>query len=52
MNIIRGLKTVSSEMPLDFMAVSSTCSPRLPNVMSEASKMASGKASGTIVRAA
>lgn len=41
-----------SEMPEAFMAVSSKFSPRLPNIMSEASSMASGRAMGTMVRAA
>jgi len=34
------------------MAVSSKFSPRLPNVMSEANKMAKGKAKGTKVKIA
>jgi hypothetical protein len=39
----------NSEIPADFMAKSSRLSPKLPNVMSDASKMASGNASGTEV---
>ena len=40
------------EMPAAFIAVSSNFSPRLPNVISEASKTASGNAVGTMVNAA
>ena len=47
-----GAMTLTSEMPLDFMAVSSTCSPRLPNVINDANRMDSGNANGTIDRAA
>ena len=47
-----GAMTLTSEMPLDFMAVSSTCSPRLPKVMSDARRMDNGSANGTIDRAA
>ena len=35
------------DMPADLMAVSSLLSPKLPNVMRDDSKMASGKACGT-----
>ena len=41
----------SSEMPAALMAVSSDDSPRLPYVMSEDSRMASGKAWGTSISA-
>ena len=51
-NSVSGFITLSSEMPLDFIAVSSKCSPRLPNVMSEASNIDKGSASGTIDSAA
>ena len=39
-----------SEMPAALMAVSSLLSPRLPKVMSEESRMASGNACGTSIR--
>lgn len=52
MKIIRGFITFSSETPDAFMAVSSKLSPRLPKVMSDASRMESGRAIGTMVRAA
>ena len=42
----------SSDTPAAFMAVSSNRSPRLPNVISDASNIASGKAIGIIVSAA
>ncbi len=38
-----------SEIPADLSAVSSLLSPKLPNVISDASRMASGKALGTKV---
>ena len=47
-----GFMMVVSEMPDDFKAVSSTCSPRSPKVISAASRILNGKASGTIDRAA
>ena len=47
-----GLITFRRDTPDDFIAVSSKCSPRLPKAMSEASKMDSGSAIGTIEIAA
>ena len=47
--MVSGRMMRSSDTPLDFMASSSRLSPRLPNVISEASRMASGRASGTKV---
>ncbi len=41
-----------NDTPEAFMAVSSNRSPRFPNVISEASSMASGSAIGIIVSAA
>ena len=52
MKITSGFMAFISEMPDALMAVSSNRSPRLPNVISDASSMASGSAIGTIVRAA
>ena len=52
MSAMSGFMTVTSEMPDDFMAVSSTCSPRSPKVIIDASNMASGNAMGTSVSAA
>lgn len=49
---MRGFITVMSDMPDDLSAVSSTCSPRLPKVMSEASNIAKGSAMGTMEQAA
>ena len=37
----------SRDIPADFIATNSKLSPRLPNVISEESKTASGSASGT-----
>ncbi len=51
-NTINGRIDLISDMPEAFMAVSSNRSPRFPNVISDASSMASGNAIGTIVRAA
>ena len=51
-NTMSGRITFISEIPDAFMAVSSNRSPRLPNVIRDASRMASGSAIGTIVRAA
>ena len=45
-----GLNAFISEMPAALMAVSSELSPRLPNVMSDASRMDSGKAWGMRIR--
>jgi hypothetical protein len=47
---IKGLIIRCNEIPEDFSAESSLNSPILPNVMSEARRMASGKAVGTKVR--
>ncbi len=52
MRKMRGRMMRNREMPAAFMAVSSKFSPRLPNVMSEASRMASGSPSGTMVNEA
>ena len=55
---IRPISTISGammrkrDMPAAFMAVSSSFSPRLPNTISDASSTASGRAVGTMVRAA
>ena len=46
---INDLNDCISEMPEALIAVSSLLSPRLPNVISEDSKMASGRAWGTII---
>ena len=46
---MKGLRMRSSEKPLALSAVSSLCSAKLPMVMREESKMASGKASGSIL---
>ena len=40
----------NSEMPAALMAVNSELSPRLPNVISDDSRMASGKAWGISIR--
>ena len=47
-----GFMMVVSEMPDDFRAVSSTCSPRSPKVISAASRMLNGNASGSNDKAA
>lgn len=44
-----GLINRNSEMPADLIATSSKLSPRFPNVMSEESNTANGKARGTSV---
>ena len=49
---IRGDMTCISGIPLALMAVSSDFSPRLPNDISDASRMASGRAIGIMERAA
>ncbi len=49
---INGRIMRNSDMPAAFIAVSSSFSPRLPKVISEASSTASGSAIGTIVSAA
>ena len=49
---ISGLITRKSEMPPALSAVSSRLSPRLPKVISEASRTARGRAIGTIESAA
>ena len=41
---IRGLNACISEMPAALIAVSSELSPRLPNTISELSRIASGRA--------
>ena len=41
-----------SDMPADFIAVSSKFSPKLPKVINEANRMANGKAMGTNVKMA
>ena len=46
---MRGRSVCISEMPAALMAVSSLDSPRLPKVMSEESRMARGRACGTII---
>ena len=51
-NTVSGFITLSNEIPLDFIAVSSKCSPRLPKVISDASNIDSGNAKGTIDTAA
>lgn len=43
-----GLRMRSKENPLDFKAVSSLCSDKFPRAINEESKIAKGKASGTI----
>jgi hypothetical protein len=43
---VSGLIILLSDKPLDFNAVSSFFSDKLPKVMSDDSKMANGKASG------
>ena len=49
MNIVSERMMRNSEMPADFMASSSKLSPKLPNVISDANKMANGSANGTEV---
>ncbi len=49
---MRGRMILNRDTPDAFMAVSSNFSPRLPNVISEASSTASGSAVGTNVSAA
>ena len=49
---ISGAITRISEIPEAFMAVSSNFSPRLPNVIRLARRIASGNAMGTIDTAA
>lgn len=44
-----GRMNLSSGMPEDLIATSSKLSPRLPNVMMEEIRTASGNASGTAV---
>ena len=54
MNMVKmmsGRITLVSGMPAAFMAVSSNRSPKLPNVMSEASSTASGAEVGHRARA-
>ena len=48
----RGFMIVVKEMPEDFKAVSSTCSPKSPKVIKAANRILNGKASGTIDNAA
>lgn len=45
-NTVSGLMMCISETPADFIANSSNRSPRLPNVISDANKMARGNAIG------
>ena len=45
-----GRKVCISEMPAALMAVSSELSPRLPKVISDDRRMASGKACGISIR--
>ncbi len=45
--IAKGRMIRKSEMPAAFIAVSSTCSAKLPKQMSELSNIAKGKANGT-----
>ena len=47
-----GRMICNSEIPAALIANSSSRSPKLPKVMSEASKIASGNAMGTMVTAA
>ena len=47
-----GRMICSNEIPAALMASNSNRSPRLPKVISEASRIASGNAMGTIVTAA
>jgi len=47
--IINGRIILQREMPADFIATSSYLSPKLPRVIMEASKTASGRAIGTRV---
>ena len=47
--IPNGIMMRRSGMPADFMAVSSNCSPMLPNTMSEVSRILSGSDMGTSV---
>ena len=47
---ISDLNACNSEIPEALMAVSSLLSPRFPNVMSDDSNMANGKACGTSMR--
>jgi hypothetical protein len=46
-NTIKGLMNLCKETPADFMAVNSKCSPKLPKVMMEESRIAKGNAIGT-----
>ena len=50
--IMRGIITRSRLMPEAFMAVSSNFSPKLPNVISDASRIANGSDMGTMLTAA
>ena len=45
-----GTISLDRGMPADFMAVSSVCSPKLPKHISVASKVANGKAVGTVIK--
>ena len=47
--VIRDRKDCIREIPAALMAVSSELSPRLPNVISEERRMASGNAWGTSI---
>ena len=48
-NINSGCIKRIREIPEDFMAINSKCSPKLPNVIMEANNMPKGKAIGTKV---
>ena len=50
--MMSGFMAFRREMPDAFIAVSSNRSPRFPNTISEASRMARGRAIGTMVSAA
>jgi hypothetical protein len=53
MNIVKikvGKMSLESGIPADFMAVSSVCSPKFPKHIKVASKVAKGKAVGTVIK--
>ena len=52
MKMDNGRMMRNNEMPDAFIANSSNLSPRLPNVIKDASKMAKGKAIGNMVNEA
>ena len=47
MKMMSGRMIRKSEIPADFIAISSKFSPKLPNVINEASNIARGSANGT-----